>query len=64
LGTLCDQRDCNGNKCDGFMFEAERVIAGEKEKITDNFLICKKCGYEQMTMRRIKFSSSMNSYYF
>ena len=61
LKTLCDQTDCEGNQCNGFMCEGERVIEAEKENITDNFLTCKKCGYEQMTMRRIKFSSVMDS---
>lgn len=60
MGNLCDQKDCEGNKCDGLMFESERVIESEKENITDKFLKCNKCGYEQMTMRRTKFSGDMD----
>ena len=64
MENLCDQQDCDGNQCNGVMFEAERVTEIERESITDNFLRCKKCGYERMTMRRTKFSGAVDPHTF
>lgn len=46
------------------MFEGERIIENQMENITDKFLKCDKCGYEKMTMRRIKFLGTIDSYAF
>ena len=64
MGNGCDQKDCEGNKCGGFRFEVERITEIEKENITEKFLKCDKCGYEQMIMRRTKFLGAIEPYGF
>lgn len=62
--TLCDRKKYEGNKCDGVMFEGERIIEKGRENIMDKFLRCDKCGYKKMTMRRTKFSDDLDLYGF
>jgi len=46
------------------MFEREHTIENGNENITDTFLKCDTCGYEQLMKRRTKFSGVVHPHAF
>jgi|GEM_PF-7128125 len=61
---FCDEKDCEGKKCDSFFGETKRLIKYKKKNIINKFLKSNKLKHKKITMRPTEFLLDTDLYGF